>query len=207
MDYSSQHLERAVEEISRLPGIGQKTALRLALHLLRQEEHRVKALAESLTNLVEKVRHCRSCGNVSDTELCNICAQPSRQHHLVCVVEDIRDVMAIENTGQFRGVYHVLGGIISPMDGISPGDLNIESLIAKAAEGSIQEVIFALSGSMEGDTTSFYLYKKLAPYELTLSSIARGIAVGDQLEYADEVTLARSINQRVPYSQSLKERS
>lgn len=207
MDYSSQHLERAVEEISRLPGIGQKTALRLALHLLRQEEYRVKALAESLTNLVEKVRHCRSCGNVSDTELCNICAQPSRQHHLVCVVEDIRDVMAIENTGQFRGVYHVLGGIISPMDGISPGDLNIESLIAKAAEGSIQEVIFALSGSMEGDTTSFYLYKKLAPYELTLSSIARGIAVGDQLEYADEVTLARSINQRVPYSQSLKERS
>lgn len=205
MDYSSQHLERAVEEISRLPGIGQKTALRLALHLLRQENHRVKALSKSLTHLVDKVRHCRSCGNVSDTELCSICTQPSRQHHLVCVVEDIRDVMAIENTGQYRGIYHVLGGIISPMDGISPGDLNIETLVSKAAQGTIQEVIFALSGSMEGDTTSFYLYKKLAPYELTLSSIARGIAVGDQLEYADEVTLARSINQRVPYNQSFKE--
>ena len=205
MDYSSQHLERAVEEISRLPGIGQKTALRLALHLLRQEDRRVKALSESLTNLVEKVRHCRSCGNISDSELCSICAHPGRQHDLVCVVEDIRDVMAIENTGQFQGIYHVLGGIISPMDGISPGDLNIQTLLSKAADGTVREVIFALSGSMEGDTTSFYLYKKLAPYDLTLSSIARGIAVGDQLEYADEVTLARSITQRVPYSQSLKE--
>jgi recombination protein RecR len=199
MDYTSHHLEKAVQEIHGLPGIGEKTALRLALHLLRTEEGRVRALAESLVNLKTKVKRCENCGNLSDTAVCHICQQPNRQHDLVCVVEDIRDVMAIEHTGQYRGIYHVLGGVISPMDGIGPGDLNVARLEEKAAQGELSEVILALRGDMEGDTTSFYLYKRLKDHPVKLSTLARGIAVGDQLEYTDEVTLGQSIARRVPY--------
>lgn len=205
MNYSSRYLEKAVEEIANLPGIGRKTALRLALHLLRQDKENVTALANALNELKEKVIHCKSCGNISDRDICEICANPSRDRSVVCVVEDIRDVMAIENTGQYRGIYHVTGGVISPMEGIGPSDLNINSLIGKAGNGEIIEIIFALGTTMEGETTSFYLYRKLAPYNIKLSAIARGIAVGDQLEYTDEVTLARSIVQRVPYESSLNQ--
>ncbi len=207
MNYSSKYLEKAVEEIGQLPGIGRKTALRLALFLLRQEPERVNGLSKALTDLKEKVIYCRSCGNLSDRELCEICANPSRDHSLVCVVEDIRDVMAIENTGQFKGIYHVLGGVISPMEGIGPSDLNITGLLEKAAKGELSEIIFAMGSTMEGETTTFYLYKKLMDQNLTLSAIARGIAVGDQLEYADEITLARSITNRVPYESSLRQNS
>lgn len=205
MNFSSRYLEKAVEEISNLPGIGKKTALRLALHLLRKDEDEVGALAQSLVDLKEKVNQCRKCGNLSDSNLCEICANPSRQDHLICVVEDIRDVMAIENTGQYKGLYHVLGGVISPMDGIGPSELNIESLITRVKDSTPQEIIFGLGTTMEGETTTFYLYKKLAGFDIKLSAIARGIAVGDQLEYADEVTLARSITNRVPYESSLSQ--
>lgn len=203
MNFSSKHLEKAVEEISNLPGIGKKTALRLALHLLRQDEKDVAILAQSLIALKEKVNQCHRCGNLSDSNLCEICANPVRNDMLICVVEDIRDVMAIENTGQYKGLYHVLGGVISPMDGIGPSELNIESLISRVKEKAPEEIIFGLSTTMEGETTTFYLYKKLAGVDVKLSAIARGIAVGDQLEYADEVTLARSITNRVPYENSL----
>ena len=202
MNYASRYLEKAVEEIGSLPGIGRKTALRLALHILKQEKEQVHALSNALTQLKDKITYCQSCGNLSDKDICEICANPSRDQALVCVVEDIRDVMAIENTGQYKGIYHVLGGIISPMEGIGPADLNIQSLIEKAKNNSIKEVIFGLGTTMEGETTTFYLYKKLAEFDLTLSTIARGIAMGDQLEYADELTLGRSITQRVPYESS-----
>ncbi len=205
MNIPSRYLEKAVEEIGRLPGIGKKTALRLALHILDYDEHNVRALSESLIQLKEKVLRCQSCGNLSDRNLCEICENPHRDKELICVVEDIRDVMAIENTGQYRGIYHVLGGVISPMEGIGPGDLNIVSLLQKAQTGRIKELIFGLGTTMEGETTTFYLYKKLAEFDITLSSIARGIAMGDQLEYADEATLARSIANRVPYEASLKQ--
>ena len=203
MNFSSKHLEKAVEEISNLPGIGKKTALRLALHLLRQDEKDVAVLAQSLIALKEKVNQCHRCGNLSDSNLCEICVNPVRNDMIICVVEDIRDVMAIENTGQYKGLYHVLGGVISPMDGIGPSELNIESLISRVREKAPEEIIFGLSTTMEGETTTFYLYKKLAGVDVKLSAIARGIAVGDQLEYADEVTLARSITNRVPYENSL----
>lgn len=205
MDFSSKYLEKAVLEISGLPGIGRKTALRLALHLLRQDTAEVEALAESILDLKSKVKRCQSCGNLSDKQICEICENPHRDASLVCVVEDIRDVMAIENTGQYKGHYQVLGALISPMDGIGPGELNTQSLIDKVSAGKISEVILALSGTMEGETTSFYLYKKLKDHSVKLSSIARGIAVGDQLEYADEITLARSIQHRLPYEQSLQQ--
>jgi len=205
MDFSSKYLEKAVLEISGLPGIGRKTALRLALHLLRQDGSEVEALAESLVDLKQKVKRCTSCGNLSDLDLCEICSSTSRDRSLVCVVEDIRDVMAIENTGQYKGIYQVLGTLISPMDGIGPSDLNLQSLIDKATAGEVAEVILALSGTMEGETTGFYVYKKLKDYSLKMSSIARGIAVGDQLEYTDELTLARSIQHRLPYEQSLQQ--
>lgn len=205
MQYSSRYLEKAVEAIGSLPGIGKKTALRLALHLLRSDVSKSQNIAKALGELHEKVKHCRSCGNIADHDLCDICANPNRNKQLVCLVEDIRDVMAIENTGQYKGIYHVLGGLISPMEGIGPGDLNIEMLLRKAGQREIDEVIFGLSTTMEGETTAFYLYRKLADYNLTLSTIARGIAVGDQLEYADEVTLARSITYRVPYEKALRE--
>lgn len=205
MNFSSKYLERAVGEISSLPGIGRKTALRLALHLLRSETEEVGALASSLIALKERVNQCHTCGNLSDHTVCEICANPTRNKEIICVVEDIRDVMAIENTGQFKGLYHVLGGIISPMEGVGPAELNIESLIKRVSEQPPLEIIFGLSTTMEGETTTFYLYKKLAAFDLKLSAIARGIAVGDQLEYADEVTLARSISNRVPYENSLSQ--
>lgn len=203
MNFSSKYLEKAVDEIAHLPGIGRKTALRLALHLLQQDRVQVSALSESMLDLKDKVKHCKSCGNLSDLELCEICANPARNHQLICVVEDIRDVMAIENTGQYKGIYHVLGGVISPMDGVGPGELNIDNLLVKVREQQTEELIFGLGTTMEGETTTFYLYKKLKDTAVKMSSIARGIAVGDQLEYADEVTLARSISNRVPYESSL----
>jgi recombination protein RecR len=206
MDYSSKYLEKAVEEISGLPGIGKKTALRLALHLLREELSVTQNLAHGILELKEKVQHCKSCGNLSDKQLCDICANPSRQKNIVCLVEDIRDVMAIENTGQYKGVYHVLGGLISPMDGVGPNDLNIEMLVQKVDQESVAEIIFGLSTTMEGETTAFYMFKRLAGFKGKISAIARGIAVGDQLEYADEITLARSIVNRVPYQKSLEQK-
>ncbi len=203
MDFSSKYLEKAVEEIGGLPGIGKKTALRLALFLLRSETQVAAKLASSIVDLHDKVKRCKSCGNLSDFEQCHICTNPTRDKSIVCVVEDIRDVMAIENTGQYKGIYHVLGGLVSPMDGVGPSDLNIASLVEKAASEKINEVILALSANMEGETTSFYIFKKLKAFNLPLSAIARGIAVGDQLEYADELTLARSLKNRLPYETSI----
>lgn len=198
-------MEKAVEEIANLPGIGRKTALRLALHLLRQDKSDVATLSEALLSLKEKVNECSKCGNLSDHNVCEICSNPLRNQELICVVEDVRDVMAIENTGQYRGLYHVLGGVISPMEGIGPAELNIANLISRVEENPPREIIFGLGTTMEGETTTFYLYKKLAGFDITLSAIARGIAVGDQLEYADEVTLARSITNRVPYEKSISQ--
>ncbi|MCL4164300.1 UNVERIFIED_CONTAM: hypothetical protein GTU68_048627 [Idotea baltica] len=190
--------------MSQLPGIGKRTALRLVLHLLKQPERQTLELANALQQLREKIIFCKNCYNISDMELCEICANPKRDGSLVCVVEDIRDVMAIENTGQYRGLYHVLGGKISPMEGIGPQDLNITSLVEKVRKGEIKELIFALSSTMEGDTTNFYIFKQIEGLEVRTSTIARGIAVGDELEYADEVTLGRSILNRVPFEGSLK---
>lgn len=205
MDFSSKLLEQAVNEMSQLPGIGKRTALRLVLHLLKQPESQVAALSQSLVDLKTKVKFCRNCHNISDNELCEICSSSSRQAELVCVVEDIRDVMAIENTSQYRGLYHVLGGKISPMDGVGPSQLNIFSLLEKAKAGKVSEIIFALSSTLEGDTTNFYIYKKLEGLDVRTSTIARGISVGDELEYADEVTLGRSITNRIPFENSLKQ--
>lgn len=204
MEFSSKLLENAVYEVSQLPGIGKRTALRLVLHLLRQPKEQARHLSLALTNLREEIKHCKECNNISDLEICEICANPKRNGYLVCVVEDIRDVMAIENTSQFKGKYHVLGGKISPMDGIGPHDLNILPLVEKVKKGNIQEVVFALSSTMEGDTTNFYIYKQIEPYKIIISTIARGISVGDELEYADEITLGRSILNRVPFEGSLK---
>lgn len=204
MDFSSKLLESAVHEMSQLPGIGKRTALRLVLHLLKQPEDQTSRLSLALDNLRSGIKFCTSCHNISDVELCEICASPKRDESLVCVVEDIRDVMAIENTGQYKGLYHVLGGKISPMEGIGPQDLTIGSLITKAKEGIIKELIFALSSTMEGDTTNFYIYKQLEGLDINTSTIARGVAVGDELEYADEVTLGRSIINRIPFEGSWK---
>jgi recombination protein RecR len=204
MEYSSKLLENAVYEMSQLPGIGKRTALRLVLHLLKQPTERTAFLAGALIKLREEINFCSSCHNISDTALCEICANPKRDNSLVCVVEDIRDVMAIENTSQYQGLYHVLGGKISPMEGIGPQDLNIGSLVQKVKSGEVKELIFALSSTMEGDTTNFYIYKQLEGLAITTSTIARGIAVGDELEYADEVTLGRSILNRVPFESSMK---
>ncbi|WP_416443929.1 recombination mediator RecR [Leeuwenhoekiella sp. A16] len=204
MEFSSKLLESAVYEMSQLPGIGKRTALRLVLHLLRQSESQTTHLAQALVNLRTEIKFCKNCHNISDVELCEICANPNRDSSLVCVVEDVRDVMAIENTSQYRGHYHVLGGKISPMDGIGPNDLTIHSLVEKAKKGEIEEVIFALSSTMEGDTTNFYIFRQLEPLSVKMSTIARGIAVGDELEYADEVTLGRSILNRIPFENSLK---
>ncbi|CAM1333586.1 recombination mediator RecR [Tenacibaculum aestuariivivum] len=204
MDFSSKLLENAVNEVSRLPGIGKRTALRLVLHLLKQPIDTTKYLANSLTHLRNDVKACARCHNISDTVLCEICNNPNRNVDIVCVVEDIRDVMAIENTAQFRGVYHVLGGKISPIEGIGPQNLQIDSLVNKVKNGVVKELIFALSSTMEGDTTNFYIYKQIEKYNITTSTIARGISVGDELEYADEVTLGRSIVNRIPFEQSIK---
>lgn len=204
MEFSSKLLERAVNEMSQLPGIGKRTALRLVLHMLRQPKEQTLALSEALQSMRKDVKFCKSCHNISDVELCEICSNPKRNDSIICVVEDIRDVMAIENTSSFRGLYHVLGGKISPMDGIGPHDLNIETLVNKVKEGKISELIFALSSTMEGDTTNFYIYKQIKDYEVTTSTIARGISVGDELEYADEITLGRSIVNRIPFETSIK---
>tara|TARA_R110002051_G_scaffold13435_2_gene44814 strand:- start:1490 stop:2107 length:618 start_codon:yes stop_codon:yes gene_type:complete len=204
MEFSSKLLENAVYEMSQLPGVGKRTALRLVLHLLRQPDSQTHLLAEALLTMRDTIKFCKKCHNISDVDLCEICANPNRDESLVCVVEDVRDVMAIENTSQFRGLYHVLGGKISPLDGIGPQDLTIYSLINKVKEGTIKEVIFALSSTMEGDTTNFYMYRQLEQFKIQMSTIARGIAVGDELEYADEITLGRSILQRIPFESSLK---
>ena len=204
MDFSSKLLENAVNEVSRLPGIGKRTALRLVLHLLKQPSENTKFLTEALSGLRENVNSCEKCHNISDTVICAICNNPNRNSSLVCVVEDIRDVMAIESTAQFRGLYHVLGGKISPIEGIGPQNLQIESLVNKVKEGEIKELIFALSSTMEGDTTNFYIYKQIEAYDVITSTIARGISVGDELEYADEVTLGRSIVNRIPFEQSIR---
>lgn len=195
--YPSQLLEKAVCEFAKLPGIGRKTALRLVLHLLRQEEEEVSQLADAISRMRKEVRRCKVCHNISDSELCPICSNPRRDGSTICVVENIQDVMAVENTQQFHGLYHVLGGVISPMDGIGPSDLEIESLVERVSKGEVKEVILALSSTMEGDTTNFYIFRKLAPYhDVKISIIARGISVGDELEYTDEVTLGRSILNR-----------
>ena len=204
MDFSSKLLEQAVAEMSQLPGVGKRTALRLVLHLLRQPETQTGQLAEALVNLRTQIKLCRNCHNISDTEICQICASPTRIKEIVCVVEDIRDVMAIENTGQYRGMYHVLGGKISPMDGIGPSKLTIQSLVDKVKEGVVEEIIFALSSTLEGDTTNFYIFRQLEGVNIKTSTIARGISVGDELEFADEVTLGRSILHRVPFESSMK---
>ena len=193
MDYPSKVLAKAVEEISGLPGIGKKTALRLALHLLKQPESQAIVLGESLQKLVVDIKYCKECHNFSDSEICEICANPKRNDEILCIVEDVRDVMAIENTNKFRGKYLVLGGKISPMEGIGPNQLNISSIEKKLQEGYIKELIFALSATMEGDTTAYYIYKKFKNFEVNFSTIARGISVGDELEYADEISLGRSI--------------
>lgn len=190
--------------MSQLPGIGKRTALRLVLHLLKQPQERTAFLTQALTKLKNEVNFCKNCHNISDTEQCEICANPKRDESLVCVVEDIRDVMAIENTSQYNGLYHVLGGKISPMEGVGPQDLNINSLIQKVKEGTVKELIFALSSTMEGDTTNFYIYRQLEGLGVATSTIARGISVGDELEYADEVTLGRSIVNRIPFESSIK---
>ena len=200
MQYPSQHIEKAVEEISKLPGIGRKTALRLALHLLRREESETISLAQALVDLRTKTRYCNNCHNLSDTEVCGICANPRRDTAVVCVVENPQDVMAIENTSQYHGLYHVLGGVISPIEGVGPSDLRIDSLVKRASEGAIKEVILAISPTMEGDTTAFYLTRKLNPLGIRISTIARGVPVGGELEYTDEITLGRSIKSRTIYN-------
>lgn len=199
--FPSKLLENAVNEFASLPGIGRKTAFRLVMNLLRRNADDVKRFGESIIKLHEEIHYCKICHNISDTEICNICNDDKRDKSVVCVVENIQDVMAIENTRQFRGIYHVLGGIISPIEGIGPADLKIDSLEEKVKEGGISEVIFALSTTMEGDTTNYYLYKKLSKYNISLTTLARGVAVGDELEYTDEITLGRAINNRNPYQQ------
>ncbi len=199
-NYPSVLLEKAVNEFSKLPGIGRKTALRLVLNLLRRTEDEVDGFANAISTMRHEVKHCSVCHNISDTDVCPICSDPRRDKTTICVVENIQDVMAIENTQQYHGLYHVLGGIISPMDGIGPGDLEIASLAERVGKENVKEVILALSPTMEGDTTNFYISRKLAPYNISLSVIARGIAVGDELEYADEVTLGRSILNRTPFA-------
>ncbi len=204
MDFSSKLLENAVNEMSQLPGIGKRTALRLVLHMLKQPQEQTQRLSESLQQMREEINFCKNCHNISDTTLCEICANPNRNEKIICVVEDIRDVMAIENTSQYKGNYHVLGGKISPMDGVGPGELNIASLVEKVKSGDVEELIFALSSTMEGDTTNFFIFKQIEEYPVTTTTIARGISVGDELEYADEITLGRSILNRIPFETSLK---
>ena len=202
--YPSKLVEIAVNELAKLPGIGRKTALRLALFLLKQDLNDVENLANALSGMRNNIKYCKMCHNISDSELCNICSNPKRDHSLICVVENCVDVMAIENTSQFTGVYHIIGGVISPMDGIGPDDLNIQSFIERIENKNITEVIMALPATIEGDTTIFYLYKLLKNNNVKISVIARGIAIGDELEYADEITLGRSIINRIPYENSLK---
>lgn len=204
IQYPSILLEDAVNEFAKLPGIGRKTALRLVLYLLRQDVSEVEQFSSAMTTLRKGVKHCRVCHNISDEEVCPICSDSKRDDTILCVVENVKEVMIIENTAQYRGLYHVLGGIISPIEGIGPADLEIESLVQRVAEGHVKEVIFALSTTMEGDTTNFYIYKKLKPYNINISMIARGVSIGDEIEYADEVTLGRSIINRMPFNESFQ---
>ena len=204
MELSSKILERAVDEMSQLPGIGKRTALRLVLHLMRQPKEQTIRLSKALEEMIEGIKFCNKCHNLSDTDLCGICQNTLREDNVICVVEDVKDVMAIESTGSYRGLYHVLGGKISPIDGIGPNDLTINKLVERIKTENIKELIFALSPTMEGDTTNFYIYKQIQDLEITTSTIARGIAVGNELEYTDEVTLGRSIANRIPFEISLK---
>lgn len=197
--FPSRLLENAVNEFASLPGIGRKTAFRMVMNLLRRDAEDVKRFGESILKLREEIHYCKICNNISDTEICTICSDEKRERSLICIVENIQDVMAIENTRQYNGLYHVLGGIISPIDGIGPSDLKIDSLENKVKEGGIKEIILALSTTMEGDTTNFYLYKRLSKYEITITTLARGVAVGDELEYTDELTLGRALNNRNQY--------
>ena len=204
MNFSSKLLEKAVEEFSKLPGIGKKTALRLVLNLLKREKEDVRRFSNAIVDLREGIQYCTKCHNISDLEICQLCANPNRDDSVLCIVEDIRDVMAVENTQQLKGLYHVLGGVISPMEGVGPQHLSIDSLLRKVDNGEVNEIIFALSSTMEGDTTNFYIFKKLKNYDIKVSTIARGIAFGDELEYADEITLGRSIVNRLPYENAIK---
>ena len=203
-EFTSQVLENAVTELSRLPGIGRKTALRLALHLLRRDGREVTALGEAIIRLRRDICYCRECHNISENDVCAICASPLRDHRTVCVVENVKDVMSIENTGQYNGVYHVLGGLISPIDGIGPDSLEIASLVERVEKGDIDEVILALSSTMEGDTTNFYIFRRLGACEVKLTQLARGMSIGNEIEYTDEVTLGRSLLNRVPFTDSFK---
>jgi recombination protein RecR len=200
-EFPSRLLENAVNEFASLPGIGRKTAFRLVMNLLRRNSEEVTRFGESIIKLHDEIHYCKVCNNISDTEICNICSDEKRDRSIICVVENIQDVMAIENTRQFGGRYHVLGGIISPIDGIGPADLKIDSLEEKVINGGVKEIIFALSTTMEGDTTNYYLFKRLNKYNVNLTTLARGVAVGDELEYTDEITLGRAINNRNPYQQ------
>lgn len=202
-EFESALLEGAVTEISRLPGIGRKTALRLALHLLREDLPTSVALGEAIINLRKGIRYCQSCHNISETDLCPICADPRRDHTTVCVVESVKDVLVFENTGSYRGHYHVLGGVISPIDGIGPDKLQIDSLVARVAAGTIKEVILALSATMEGETTDYYIYRRLHPYNVKITQLARGVSVGNEIEYTDEITLGRSLQNRTLFSDSI----
>lgn len=204
MNFSSKLLENAVNEVSQLPGIGKRSALRLVLHLLKRPKEQTHYLAEALLALRNDIKNCQNCYNISDVELCEICSNKKRNTEIVCVVEDIRDVMAIENTAQFKGLYHVLGGKISPIEGIGPHNLTIDKLVQKIKNNEVKEIIFALSSTMEGDTTNFYIYKQIEEYNIKISTIARGISVGDEIEYADEITLGRSILNRIPFENSLR---
>lgn len=197
--YNSQLLDNAVAELGKLPGIGRKTALRLALHLLRQEEGESVALGEAIINLRKNIRYCTTCHNISEKDTCDICSDRSRDRSIICVVENVKDLLTVESTREHKGLYHVLGGLISPLDGVSPSDLEIQSLIERVAAGGVNEVILALSPTLEGDTTSFYISRKLAPYDVVISMLARGVSLGNDLEYTDELTLGRSIVNRVPY--------
>lgn len=200
MQFSSKVIEQAVDAFSQLPGVGKKTALRYVLHLIKQNDGDTVQLSQVIQQLKTDLKFCTKCHNICESEFCGVCSNASRDQSVLCVVQDYRDVMAIENTGLFRGNYHVLGGLISPMDGVGPNNLNIETLVSRVGEGQIKEVILALNATMEGETTSFYIYRKLAPHSVELSAIARGIAVGDELEYADEATLGKSITNRMPFS-------
>ena len=204
MEYTSLLLENAVNELAKLPGVGQRTALRFALHLLKQNEDNTLWLSKSLVDLVTEIKHCKRCNNLSDSEICSICANSERQSDIICVVENIREVMAIESTNQYKGLYHVLGGVISPIEGIGVGDIAIEQLIKRVEQENIKEIILALPTTMEGDTTSFYINKLLEPFNIKISAIARGVAIGDKIEYADEQTLARSILNRRDFSDIYK---
>ena len=204
MEFSSKIIEQAVEAFAQLPGVGKKTALRYVLHIIKQDKSQVENLSRILLQLKTDLKFCQKCHNISEQTICEICQNPLRDETTICVVQDYRDVMAIENTGLYKGHYHILGGIISPVDGITPSSLNIETLVNKVSAGNIVEIILALNATMEGETTSFYIFRKLAPYNIKLSAIARGIAIGDELEYADEITLGRSITNRIPFDSIMK---